>query len=172
MFWKNILSILCMCICCCSVTQLCLTLYETMDCSTPSLPCPSPSPRVSSNSFPLSQCCHPTISSSVAAFSLPQHLGLSQWACSSNFPRKHFFKCIYFNQLDHTIRKRSESDNKLMNLGCSIVWPTCSFVCFLLLLQLLFVLPVHPFQKRINQQFDILENILYTLIFSGHLIHL
>ena len=88
------------------------------------------------------------------------------------FQENIFLKCIYFNKLDHTIRKRSESDNKLMNIGCSIVWPTCSFVCFLLLLQLLFVLPVHPFQKRINQQSDILENILYTLIFSDHLIHL
>ena len=32
-------------------------------------PCPSPSPRVHSNSRPLSQWCHPTISSSVAPFS-------------------------------------------------------------------------------------------------------
>ena len=37
------------------------------------LPCPSPSPRVCSNSCPLSQWCHPTISSSVAPFfSCPQ----------------------------------------------------------------------------------------------------
>ena len=33
------------------------------------LPCPSPSPRVCSNSCPLSQWCHPTISSSVVPFS-------------------------------------------------------------------------------------------------------
>ena len=33
------------------------------------LPCPSPSPRVCSNSCPLSQWCHPTISSSVTRFS-------------------------------------------------------------------------------------------------------
>ena len=32
-------------------------------------PCPSPTPRVHSNSCPLSQCCHPTISSSVVPFS-------------------------------------------------------------------------------------------------------
>ena len=32
------------------------------------LPCPSPSPRDCSNSYPLSQWCHPTISSSVAPF--------------------------------------------------------------------------------------------------------
>ena len=33
------------------------------------LPCPSPSPRACSNSYPLSQWCHPTISSSVIPFS-------------------------------------------------------------------------------------------------------
>ena len=32
-------------------------------------PCPSPSPRACSNSCPLSQWCHPTISSSVVPFS-------------------------------------------------------------------------------------------------------
>ena len=33
------------------------------------LPCPSPSPRACSNSYPLNQWCHPTISSSVTPFS-------------------------------------------------------------------------------------------------------
>ena len=33
------------------------------------LPCPSPSPRACSNSCPLSQWCHPTISSSIVPFS-------------------------------------------------------------------------------------------------------
>ena len=38
------------------------------------LPCPSPSPGVYSNSCPLSQWCHPTISSSVILFSsCPQY---------------------------------------------------------------------------------------------------
>ena len=45
-------------------------------------PCPSPTPGVYSNSCPLSQWCHPTISSSVIpfspAFSLSQHQGLFQ----------------------------------------------------------------------------------------------
>ena len=49
-----------------------------------SLPCPSPAPRACSNSCPLSQWCHPTISSSAVPFSscllnLSQHQGLSQW---------------------------------------------------------------------------------------------
>ena len=44
--------------------------------------CPSPTPRAYSNSCPLSQWCHPTISSSVIPFSsclqLSQHQGLSK----------------------------------------------------------------------------------------------
>ena len=40
-------------------------------------PCPSPAPRVHSKSCPLSQWCHPTISSSVVRFSCPQSLPAS-----------------------------------------------------------------------------------------------
>ena len=53
---------------CCLATQLCPTLW------TPSqharLLCPSPSSRACSNSCPLSQWCHPTISSSAIPFSI------------------------------------------------------------------------------------------------------
>ena len=52
------------------------------------LPCPSPSPGVSSNSCLLSWWCHPTTSSSVTPFlpalSLSQHPGLSQWVSFSH----------------------------------------------------------------------------------------
>ena len=52
------------------------------------LPCPSPSPRVCFNPCPLSQWCHPTISSSVfpspPALNLSQHQSLFQWAVSSH----------------------------------------------------------------------------------------
>ena len=41
------------------------------------LPCPSPTPRVYSNSCPLSQWCHPTISSSVPFSSCPQSMVFS-----------------------------------------------------------------------------------------------
>ena len=47
----------------------CVRLYQPMDCSTPGHPVPSPTPGVYSKSFPLSQSCHPTISSSVIPFS-------------------------------------------------------------------------------------------------------
>ena len=48
------------------------------------LPCPLPTPRVYSNSCPLSRWCHSTISSSVIpfSFSLSQHQGLFQWVSS------------------------------------------------------------------------------------------
>ena len=45
-------------------------------------PCPSPSPGVSLNSCPLSQWCHPTISSSIAPS--PTALNLSQRVSSSH----------------------------------------------------------------------------------------
>ena len=44
-------------------------------------PCPSPTPRACSNSYPLSQWCHPTISSSMAPFS----------SCLQSFPASGSF---------------------------------------------------------------------------------
>ena len=52
-----------------SVAQLCLTLCSPMGLQHARLPCPSQSPRACSNSCPLNWWCHPTISSSVIAFS-------------------------------------------------------------------------------------------------------
>ena len=50
-------------------------------------PCPSPTPGVYPNSCPLSQWCHPAISSSAVPFSSClqsfQHQGLFQWVSSS-----------------------------------------------------------------------------------------
>ena len=57
---------------CCSLTQSCPALCNPMDCSTPGFTvrhCPSLSPGVCSNSYSLSQWCHPTTSSSVIPFS-------------------------------------------------------------------------------------------------------
>ena len=50
-----------------SVTESCPTLCNPRDCSRP--PCPSPTPKVDSNSRPLSWWCHPIISASVVPFS-------------------------------------------------------------------------------------------------------
>ena len=60
-----------------SVTQSCLTLQPHEPQHTRP-PCPSPTPGVHPNSYPLSQWCHPTISSSVIPFSsYPQSLPAS-----------------------------------------------------------------------------------------------
>ena len=64
------------------------------------IPCPSPFPGVYSNSCPLSQWCHPTISSSVVPFSSL----LQSFPASESFPRSQFFasgaKVLKF-QLQH-----------------------------------------------------------------------
>ena len=67
------------------VTQSCLTLrpYELQHTRPP---CPSPTPGVYPNSYPLSQWCHPTISSSVILFS----------SCPQSFPASGSFQ---INQL-------------------------------------------------------------------------
>ena len=50
-------------------------------------PSPSPTPGVCSNSCPLSQCCHPTILSSVGPFSSC----LQSCPASGSFPMSQFF---------------------------------------------------------------------------------
>ena len=52
------------------------------------LPCPSPTPRAYSNSCPSNWWYHPTISSSVIAFSSFQHQGLFKWVSSSHHVAK------------------------------------------------------------------------------------
>ena len=47
-------------------------------------PCPSPTPRAYSNSCPLSQWCHPTISTSAISCS----------SCLQSFPAQHLFKWV------------------------------------------------------------------------------
>ena len=51
------------------------------------LPCPSPTPRACSNSWPLSRWCHPTISSSAIPFSSC----LQSFPASGSFPMSQFF---------------------------------------------------------------------------------
>ena len=69
-----------------SVAQSCLTLrpHESQHARPP---CPSPTPGVYSDSCPLSQWCHPAISSSVAPFSsCPKSL-----PASGSFPMSQLF---------------------------------------------------------------------------------
>ena len=69
-----------------SVAQLYPTLCDPMNHSTPGLP-PSPTPRVHPNPSPLSQGCHPTVSSSVVPFSSCPQSFLS----SASFPMSQLF---------------------------------------------------------------------------------
>ena len=60
------------------------------------LPCPSPTPRVYPNSCPLTQWCHPTISSSVVPFS----------SCLQSLPASSIFKWV---SSSHQVAKVLES---------------------------------------------------------------
>ena len=64
-----------------SVAQSCLTL-RPHGLPHPRPPCPSPTPGAYSNSWPLSQWCHPSISSSVIPFS----------SCPQSFPASGTFQ--------------------------------------------------------------------------------
>ena len=77
---------------CYLVTKSCSTVEESMDCSTPGfpvlvLPLPVLSPGVCSNSCPLNQWCHPTISSFVVPFSSC----LQSFPASGSFPMSWLF---------------------------------------------------------------------------------
>ena len=64
--------------CCCSAIKSCLTLHPH-GLQHVRLPCPSLSPRVCSNSCPLSQWCHPIISTFLTPFSsCPQPLPVKE----------------------------------------------------------------------------------------------
>ena len=60
-------------------------------------PCPSPSPGACSSSCPLSQWCHPTISSSVVPFSSC----LPSFPASGSFPMSWLFVSVLELQLRH-----------------------------------------------------------------------
>ena len=69
---------------CCSLIHSWPTICNPMDCSSPRLPCPSRSPGACSNSYPLSQWCHPITSSSIILFS----------SCLLSFPASGSFQWV------------------------------------------------------------------------------
>ena len=69
-----------------SVTQSCLTLWPH-GLQHARLPCPSPTPGVYSNSCPLNQWSHPTVSASIVPFSSCLH----SLPASGSFPMSQFF---------------------------------------------------------------------------------
>ena len=71
------------------------------------LPCPSPSPGACSNSCPLSQWCHPTISSSVVPFS----------SCLQSFPASGSFQMSqFFTSGGQSIGASASASVLLMNI--------------------------------------------------------
>ena len=71
------------------------------------LPCPSPTPGACSNSCPLSQCCHPTSSSSVVPFS----------SCLQSFPALGFFpRSQFFTSGGQSIGASTSASVLLMNI--------------------------------------------------------
>ena len=69
-------------------------------------PCPSPTPRVHSNSCPLSQGCHPSISSSIVPFS----------SCSQSYPVSGSFPMSQlFASGDQSIRVSASASVLPMN---------------------------------------------------------
>ena len=70
-----------------SVTQLCPTLCDPMDCSMPGFPVHHQLPRACLNSCPLSWWCHPAISSSV----IPVSSFSQSFPASGSFPVSQFF---------------------------------------------------------------------------------
>ena len=70
-------------------------------------PCPSLSPRVGSNSCPLSRWCHPTISSSVAPF----------FSCPQSFPASGAFPmCLLFASGGQRIGVSASASGLPMNI--------------------------------------------------------
>ena len=110
-------------------------------------PCPTPTPGVYSNSFPLSQWCHPTISSSVApsplAFNLSQHQGLFKWVSSSHQVAKvlefqlqyQFFQWTFRTELlyDGLVGspcspRDSQESSPTPQLKASVLWCSAFFI--------------------------------------------
>ena len=79
-------------------------------------PCPSPTPRVHSNSHPSSQWCHPAISSCVIPFSsCPQSLPASE-----SFPMSQLL--LEFQLQHHSLQRNPRADllqNGLVGSPCS-----------------------------------------------------
>ena len=97
-------------------------------------PYPSPTPRTCSNSCPLSQWCHPTISSSVFPFSS----WLQSFPASGSFPTSQFFALG-----DQSIGVSASASVPAMNIQDWVLYSTAqqyyndkNFIPWVLLLKL------------------------------------
>ena len=100
-----------------SVAQSCPALCNPMDCSTLRPACPSTTPRVYTNSCPLSWWCHPTISSSVIPFS----------SCLQSFPTSRSFQMSQlFASGGQSIGVSASASVLAMNIQDGLVGSPCS----------------------------------------------
>ena len=108
------------------------------------LPCPTPTPRAYSNSCPLSQWHHPTISSlsspSLPIFHISQHQGLFQWVSSLHQEAKVW-------ELQH----QSSSHVWMWELDCEESWAPKNWCFWTVVLEKTLespldkeIQPVHP----------------------------
>ena len=92
-------------VCCCSVSQSCPTLCDSMYYKTARISCPSLSARICSHSCALSWWCHPTILSSVAAFS----------SCPQSFPTSGYFPMSWlFTSGGQTVDGIQSQNNRMI----------------------------------------------------------
>ena len=121
----------------CSVTQSCLTVCDPMGCSMPAHqaarpPCPSPTPRVYSNSSPLTWVvpsnhlvlCHPLLLPPSEA-DLSQHQSLFKWVSSLHQAAKYWnfsFSISPFNEYSGLSSFRMDCWISLVSRGLSRVF--------------------------------------------------
>ena len=110
-----------------SVTQSCSTLCDPMDCSMSGLPVHHPTPRVYSNSCPLSQWYHPIISSSITPFSSNTYMIGNIYTHTHTHTHTHTCMCIYtlFKVCAHT--KLHTQHHKYMGSEMGFVFINCIF---------------------------------------------
>ena len=88
-------------------------------------PCPSPTPGACSNSCPLSQWCHPTISSSVGPFSSR----LQSFPASGCFPMSQLFtsggQSVGISASASALPVNQESFSLFSSQGDNLTLPTC-----------------------------------------------
>ena len=81
-------------------------------------PCPSPTPRVYSNSCPSSRCCHPTISPSIVPFSsCPQSFPASVFSNESGLP---IWWPNYWTTARVTPNANYDFESRILRQTCSI----------------------------------------------------
>ena len=114
--------------CFCSVTKLCVTLWDPMDCSTPGFPVPHHLPKFAQGHThwigDTIQPSQPLSPSSPSAFSLSQHQGLFQWvSCShqvaSVFPKN--IRCWFPLRLTGLISLLSKLSLELHCIGEKLI---------------------------------------------------